>query len=297
MPPFRIRSGARLAVMLGGSLCAFALLACQGPEAFYRGDVDAALSGIAGATHIPDTEGTGGTAGSGTLTGVAGSQGRGGAGGMGRGGATGLGGMGRGGATGVAGMGRGGATGVGGMGRGGATATGRGGAGGMGRGGATGVGGTGRGGAAGTGRGGATGTTDGGPRDGATGVDAGRGGTTGTTDGGPRDGATAMDAGRDGGGDTGPSGTGPCAGLCSNPGTVPPATASGDLGTDATCDEVVGNITHLVCGNFVAPRTLKVNNVTVTCAGGGVSLPAARNGGWCMQASAGQYSYAYFNTY
>jgi hypothetical protein len=168
----------------------------------------------------------------------------------------------------------------------------------MGRGGATG---TGRGGTTGTGRGGAVGTVDGGARDGA--IDAGsrggatgtgRGGATGTIDGGPRDGGPGTP---DASSADGPVGTGPCAGLCSNPGTVRPAVASGDLGVEATCDEVIGDITHLVCGNFVAPRTLKVNNVTVSCAGGGVALPAPRNGGWCMQASAGQYSYAYFNTY
>jgi hypothetical protein len=294
MRPRRISPGRHFPVSVGASLCAFAFLACQGPEAFYRGDGDATVSGVAGATHLPDVEGAGGTTGAGTLTGVAGSPGRGGATATGRGG---TGGMGRGGSTGAGrggagGVGRGGSTGAG---RGGAGGMGRGGAGGMGRGGATGMG---RGGATGMGRGGATGITDGGARDGATGVDAGgRGGAPGPSDGGPRDGATTVDAGRDVGGDSGPTGTGPCAGLCSNPGMVAPGTASGDLGTEATCDEVVGNVTHLVCGNFVAPRTLKVNNVTVSCAGGGVALPAARNGGWCMQASAGQYSYAYFNSY
>ena len=304
MPPLRISSGRCFVVVaLGVSLGAFAAGACQGPEAYYRGDAGGGLSGVAGATHVPGEEPSG-TAGTGPIpTGVAGSQGRGGAGGMGRGGATGAAGMGsagatatgRGGTTGVAGMGRGGTTGVAGMGRGGTTGVagmGRGGATAIGRGGTTGVAGMGRGGAVGTGRGGITGTIDGGARDAA--VDAGpRGGATGTTDGGPRDATVPADAGT---GD-GPVGTGPCAGLCSNPGTVRPMTASGDLGVEASCDEVVGDVTHLVCGNFVSPRTLKVNNVTVSCAGSGVTLPAPRNGGWCMQASAGQYSYAYFNTY
>jgi hypothetical protein len=297
LPPLRIFSGHSLFVIaLGASLSAFASGACQGPEPFHRGDADAGLSGAAGSTHVPSEE-PDGKGGSGQVpTGVAGSQGRGGAGGMGRGGATGVAGMGRGGATGVAGMGRGGATGVAGMGRGGATGVagmGRGGATGTGRGGATGVAGMGRGGTTGTGRGGSVGTVDGGARDGA--IDgASRGGATGTIDAGPRDGGPGTS---DASSADGPVGTGPCAGLCSNPSTVRPAVASGDLGVEATCDEVIGDITHLVCGNFVAPRTLKVNNVTVSCAGGGVALPAPRNGGWCMQASAGQYSYAYFNTY
>ena len=97
--------------------------------------------------------------------------------------------------------------------------------------------------------------------------------------------------------DSGPVGTGPCAGLCTSPGRVTAGMPSGDLGTEATCDEVIGNITHIVCGNFVAPRALTVNNTPVSCAGSGVTLPAARNGGYCMEATAGQYSYAYFNTY
>ena len=57
-------------------------------------------------------------------------------------------------------------------------------------------------------------------------------------------------------------GTGPCAGICANPGEVAPNTNSGDLGTAETCDEVIGNVRNMVCGNFVAPRTLTVNGTT-----------------------------------
>jgi hypothetical protein len=57
-------------------------------------------------------------------------------------------------------------------------------------------------------------------------------------------------------------------------------------------------VTHLVCGNFVAPRTFTVNSTSFDCVNGsGGNLPAAKNGGFCMQASAGQNSYAYFTTY
>jgi hypothetical protein len=71
-----------------------------------------------------------------------------------------------------------------------------------------------------------------------------------------------------------------------------------NLGTGATCNEVVGSVTHLVCGNFVAPRTFSVNGTSFDCvAGSGGVLPAPINGGFCMEASAGQYSYAYFTTY
>jgi hypothetical protein len=62
---------------------------------------------------------------------------------------------------------------------------------------------------------------------------------------------------------------------------------------------VVGTtITGLVCGNFQAPRTFSVNAAPIDCvAGGTFPLPRPRNGGFCMQASAGGASFAYFNTY
>jgi hypothetical protein len=87
--------------------------------------------------------------------------------------------------------------------------------------------------------------------------------------------------------------------LCSSPGTVAFGVNSGDLGTAATCDEVMGTSGHIVCGNFVAPRTMTVNGTTsVNCAASAnMMLPATHNGGWCFQASAGDYSYAYFATY
>jgi len=59
-------------------------------------------------------------------------------------------------------------------------------------------------------------------------------------------------------------------------------------------------VTHIVCGNFVSPRTMTVNGTSIDCVSNGganTTLPAARNGGYCFQASAGQYSYAYFSTY
>jgi hypothetical protein len=104
------------------------------------------------------------------------------------------------------------------------------------------------------------------------------------------------------GGGSGGSSTGPCAGLCSNPKSIPPDANSGDLGTGAVCDEVVGDgsLTYkkFVCGNFVAPRTFTVNGTSFDCVtGSGGVLPAPVNGGYCMQASAGNYSYAYFTTY
>ena len=101
------------------------------------------------------------------------------------------------------------------------------------------------------------------------------------------------------GGAAGATGTGPCAGLCTSTATIAPKANSGDLGTGATCQEVTGGtVTGLVCGNFVAPRTFTVNGMSFNCTSGGTfTLPAEKNGGYCMQASAGNYSYAYFGTY
>jgi len=233
----------------------------------------AAGSGSGGSDVGGNAGGTGGAGGAGG-TGAAGASGTGGAGGTGTAGAGGTGAGGRGGAggTGAAGAsGTGGAGGTGGVGGTGGSSAGRGGTGG--RGGTTGTAGTT--GAAGTG---------------------GRGGTTGAAGTGGRGGTTGA-AGTTGTGGAG-GGTGPCAGLCSNPISVPRGSHSGDLGTGATCHEVIGLLTGIICGNFVAPRTFTVNGTLINCTTGGNNIvPAQRNGGYCMQASAGQQSYAYFSTY
>ena len=50
--------------------------------------------------------------------------------------------------------------------------------------------------------------------------------------------------------------------------------------------------------HFVAPRTFTVNGTSFDCVKGGTfTLPAPQNGGFCMQASAGDYAYAYFGTF
>jgi len=127
----------------------------------------------------------------------------------------------------------------------------------------------------------------------------GSGGTGGTSSGGR--GGTSGSSGGAGAGGTGAAGgaggtAGPCAGLCSNPIVVQPNMSPSDLGTAATCHSVAGSSGSVICGNFVAPRTFTVNSTVVDCSSGVVTLPAPRNGGWCMQASAGNYSYAYFTT-
>ena len=210
-----------------------ALGACQGPDEFFR--EGPGLTGTAGTEGSAGTRGTGtggtfsptGTAGTTSATGTAGTTGS--AGTFGRAGSTGTAGT-----TAV-----GGTMGPGGQGGHAAGATGTSGTGGAttgapGTGGSTAVG----------GRGGATGSA------GAAGGHAG-GGASGTAGRGGASGSGAAGSG-------GVMGTGPCAGLCANPMAVPPMVNSGDLGTGATCDSVVGAVTHIVCGNFVAPRTMTV---------------------------------------
>ena len=234
------------------------LVACQGPDEFFRNGGGA--NGVGGGAPA-----TGGATGSGGVHASGGSTGSGGV--VATGGTT---------ATGGA-RATGGVTGTGGVtSTGGTPATG----------GITGAGGV-------TSTGGGTGTggvTTTGGTTGAAGT-RGSGGTTATG------GATGA-AGSTGAAGTTGGGTGPCAGLCSNPTAVAPNANSGDLGTGATCNDVVGSVTHLVCGNFLAPRAFSVNGKAVDCATGGTfTLPAPVNGGFCMQAGAGQHSYAYFTTY
>jgi hypothetical protein len=86
--------------------------------------------------------------------------------------------------------------------------------------------------------------------------------------------------------------------MCSNPIVVPPNMNSGELGSGATCHVVMGSSGAMVCGNFTSPRTFSVNGTDFNCVtGNGGTLPAARMGGWCFEASAGGNTYAYFATY
>jgi endoglucanase len=91
-------------------------------------------------------------------------------------------------------------------------------------------------------------------------------------------------------------GTSPCSGLCSPATLITSASFnSGNLDTSATCHETSAPISGGNCGNM-AGRTFKINGTTVNC-GGNFVPPAKRNGGYCFQASAGGYSYAYFGTW
>ena len=91
--------------------------------------------------------------------------------------------------------------------------------------------------------------------------------------------------------------SGACAGLCTSPTvfTMNGNYQSGNLGTGAVCYQTTSVIHGGNCSNFASPRTLKVNGTTETCGGGNwSSLPAARNGGYCIQTTSGNQSYASF---
>jgi hypothetical protein len=240
-----------------GLLFGILLFACQGPEEFFR--TDGGLSGLGGSPPGAGGNGTGGEVATGGITGTGGAA---------TGGITGTGGTHTGGVTGTGGTATGGITGTGGTHTGGVTGTG-----GKATGGVTGTGGKATGGVTGTG-GKATGGVTG------TGGKA-AGGATGT------------------GGAAGAMGTGPCAGLCSPPTAIPADMNSGALGTTATCQEVTGGtINAVTCGNFASPRTFSVNGMSLDCVtGGSFTLPAEINGGYCMQAGAGNFSYAYYATF
>jgi len=71
--------------------------------------------------------------------------------------------------------------------------------------------------------------------------------------------------------------------------------SSGNLGTGAACFQTKEPIAGGNCGNFVSPRALRVNGVVEPCDTGGnwTSLPASRNGGDCVQVTAGDQPWAY----
>jgi hypothetical protein len=92
----------------------------------------------------------------------------------------------------------------------------------------------------------------------------------------------------------------PCSGLCANPTTFGSASySSGNLGSAARCFQTTAALRGGVCGNFASSRKLSVNGVNVPCNGGNwpSALPAKRNGGYCVQASAGDFPWAYFVTW
>jgi len=95
-------------------------------------------------------------------------------------------------------------------------------------------------------------------------------------------------------------GNNPCANLCTNPTnfTINGSFQSGNLGTGAVCYQTTSVLHGGNCGNFVSPRTLKVNGTTEICNNQNwASVPAARNGGYCIQTTAGNQSFAFFTAF
>ena len=94
-----------------------------------------------------------------------------------------------------------------------------------------------------------------------------------------------------------PVATGACAGLCTSPTifTINGSYQSGNLLTGAHCYQTTSVVHGGNCSNFVSPRTLQVNGTTETCNNmNWSSVPAARNGGYCVQVTSGNQSYASF---
>ena len=90
-------------------------------------------------------------------------------------------------------------------------------------------------------------------------------------------------------------GNNPCAGFCSPAAAFAgPTFQSGNLGTEASCRETSAVLHGGNCSNFY-DRTLKVNGVTMNC--NGWTLPAAHNGGFCVQVSAGSPEWSSFATW
>ena len=89
----------------------------------------------------------------------------------------------------------------------------------------------------------------------------------------------------------------PCDGLCIGPTnfTMNGSYSSGNLGAGAVCRQTTSVVRGGNCGNFASPRALSVNGTQMTCNGGNwSSIPAARNGGYCISATSGNYAWAYY---
>jgi hypothetical protein len=88
----------------------------------------------------------------------------------------------------------------------------------------------------------------------------------------------------------------PCSNLCDNP-TKFSWTGSyqgGNLGSGAVCRETTQTVYGGNCGNFAPGRQLFVNGVPMSCNNGNwSSIPAPRNGGYCIQATPGDYPWAF----
>jgi len=73
---------------------------------------------------------------------------------------------------------------------------------------------------------------------------------------------------------------------------------SGPLGTGATCHETTSELLSGSSSSFVAPRILTVNGRQMPLNGNWpIPLPPQRNHGYCIQATAGNNSFAAFTAF
>ena len=91
----------------------------------------------------------------------------------------------------------------------------------------------------------------------------------------------------------------PCSGLCNNPVIFSSNNYnSGNIGTGAGCYQTSAELHGGVCGNLASGRKLTVNGVQMSCTSNWPTpLPEKRNGGYCVQTTAGNYAWAYFSTW
>ncbi len=88
----------------------------------------------------------------------------------------------------------------------------------------------------------------------------------------------------------------PCSGVCANPTNVSWSGnySNNSLGIGETCIETTQAVLGGNCGEFAAGRQLTVNGVPMTCNGQNwTAVPAAVNGGHCIQVSAGNNAWAF----
>ena len=94
----------------------------------------------------------------------------------------------------------------------------------------------------------------------------------------------------------------PCSGLCNNPVRFSVANhssfSSGNLGTGAACFETTSTLLQGESSSFAAPRSLTVNGRTEPLNGNwNYPLPPQRNGGYCIQTTAGDFAWAAFSAW
>ena len=92
----------------------------------------------------------------------------------------------------------------------------------------------------------------------------------------------------------------PCDNLCTGATTFTFASnyQSGALGTGTICRETTDPVAGGNCSNLASGRTFQINGVSKTCNGQNwSSVPAARNGGYCVQLGAGNWSSAAFTVW